>query len=380
MTFLIVVISVFFIQTFGKAYRENGYDFTSYLLSSRALFNGGNPYDTGSPFPFIYPLFLCVVLWPLTLLPYWLSNAVWFVLNTAALYLSILVLLKLYADSLSYKVFTALFLVPFLILTNVIQNNLLNGQINFIVLLFCILFLKYYVDNRKLLASVILSAAIAIKLTPLILIAYLIARKEFLWTGLTLALSVFLMFGLPYTVAGDKTLNWYSQYTQSFLVHNIASPSGAPDNFAFSITSISNFLFPSMSKLISLMIAGLISVVPIVVLQLTSRKDTTSEQTLFFSLYMIAILLISPMSETHHLIYLFPAISILSMAMLLHSNTHWQFGIVALGIVLISLIAAKFYHVASIVGIVVLYVSMLRIFFHQSERATAYNTPNNDAH
>jgi hypothetical protein len=367
---------------FGKAYRDNGYDFTSYLLSSKALFAGMSPYQTGSPFPFIYPLFLCVVLSPLTLVPYWLSNAVWFLLNTAALYLSILVLLKLYADciQLSYKVFTALFLVPFLILTNVIQNNLLNGQINFIVLLFCILFLKYYVDNRKLLASVFLSAAIAIKLTPLILIAYLLARKEFLWTGLTLTLSVFLMFGLPYTVAGDETLNWYSQYTQSFLVHNIASPSGAPDNFAFSITSISNFLFPSMSKLISLMIAGLICVVPIVVLQLTSRKGTTSEQTLFFSLYMIAILLISPMSETHHLINLFPAISILSLAMLLHSNTHWQFGIFALGVVLISLIAAKFYHAASIVGIVVLYVSMLRIFFHQSERATAYNTPNNDAH
>jgi hypothetical protein len=369
----LLISIVYVVQMFGKAYRDNGYDFTSYLLSSKALFAGTSPYQTGSPFPFIYPLFLCVVLSPLTLLPYWLSNAVWFLLNTAALYLSILMLLKLYANSLSYKVFTALFLVPFLILTNVIQNNLLNGQVNFIVLSLSILFLKCYVDSRKLLASLFLSAAIAIKLTPLILIAYLIARKEFLWAGLTLALSVLLMFALPYIVAGDKTLNWYTQYTQSFLVHDIASASGTPDHFAFSITSIANFLFPSMSRLISLMIAGLISVAPIVGLQLTSRKDTTSEQTLFFSLYMIAILLISPMSETHHLINLFPAISILSLAMLLHSKTHWQFGIFALGVVLVSLIAAKFYHAAPIVSIVVLYVSMLRIFFHQSERATAYN-------
>lgn len=364
---------------FGKAYRENGYDFTSYLLSSEAIFAGTNPYQTGSPFPFIYPLFLCVVLSPLTLLPYWLSNAVWFILNATALYLSILVLLKLYADSLSYRDFTALFVVPFLILTNVIQNNLLNGQINFIVLLFCVLFLKYYIDSRKVFASVFLSAAIAIKLTPLILITYLITRKEFLWTGLTLALSVFLIFGLPYTVAGEKTLNWYSQYTQFFLVHNIASPSESLDDFAFSITSTFNFLFPSMSKLISLMIAGLISVVPIVWLQLTSRKDTTSEQTLFFSLYMISILLISPISETHHLINIFPAISILSLAMLLHSKTQWRVGVFTIGVVLISLITGKFYHAANIVAIIALYISILWIFFQQSERATAYNKQNTDA-
>ena len=374
-----LILLIYLVQMFGKAYRENGYDFTSYLLSSKALLSGMNPYDTGSPFPFIYPLFLCVVLLPLAALPYWLSNTAWFALNVSALCVSFLVLLKLYVQSLSYKEITALFLVPFIILTNVIQNNLLNGQVNFIVLLLCVLFLKYYVESRKLLASVLLSAAISIKLTPLILIVYLIARREFLLASLTLTFSVFLIIGLPYAVAGEKTLDWYSQYFQSFLVHNIASPIETSESFAFSITSFANFLFPSMSKLISLTIAGLISLVPIFWLQLTSHKGTTREQTLLFSLYMLAILLINPMSETHHLINLFPSLSIVIVAMLFQSKTHWRVGLLTLGIVLVSVITAKFYHAASIVGILALYVSILWQFFRVGERATVYNEQNTDA-
>jgi len=123
----LLILLIYFVQMFGKAYRDNGYDFTSYLLSSEALFAGTNPYQTGSPFPFIYPLFLCVVLMPLTLLPYWLSNAIWFLLNVAALYLSILVLDKFYLNSLSYKGVVVLFLLPFLLLTNVIQNNCIGS-------------------------------------------------------------------------------------------------------------------------------------------------------------------------------------------------------------------------------------------------------------
>lgn len=359
---------------YGKAYRENGYDFTSYLLSSEALFAGTNPYQTGNPFPFIYPLFLCVLLFPLASLPYWFSNAVWFVLNVSALYLSAVMLLKMYLDSLSYKEVTTLFLVPFVILTNVIQNNLLNGQVNFIVLLLCVLFLKYYVESRKLLASVLLSAAISIKLTPLILIVYLMARREFLWVGLTLAFSIFLTLGLPYVVAGQKTVDWYSQYIQSFLVHNIATHSQASGGFTFSITSIASFLLPTMSKLLSLMIAGMISILPIVWVQLSLHKHVTSKQTLVFSLYMLAILLINPVSETHHLINLFPAVSLVTLAMLLYSKHHWQIGILTLTIVLLFLITGKFYDATSIIAIIALYASMLWIFFQQSERATATNS------
>jgi hypothetical protein len=95
---------------------------------------------------------------------------------------------------------------------------------------------------------------------------------------------------------------------------------------------------------------------------------------------MLAVPLISPMSETHHLINLFPAASIVTVSMLLHSKRHWQIGILTLTTVLLSLITGKFYDAAAIIAIMALYVSILWLFFQQSERATAYNNQKHDAH
>lgn len=363
---------------FAKAYGNDGWDYSSYLLSSRAFFNGTNPYNTGSIFPFIYPLFVCVLLFPLASLPYWLANVVWFTLNISALYFSAFTLFRLYRDSFLHREIAALFVVPFVVLIDVIQNNLLNGQINFIVLLLCILFLKFYLESRKVLASVFLSTAIAIKLTPLILIVYIIARRELLLASITLIFSVFLVLGLPYAIRGGIIVDWYSEYVHSFLVNNIASHNAPLDGFAFSITSIINFLLP-VSKLTSLSIAGFISVAPIFWLQIISRKDTINKQILFFSLYMLAILLITPMSETHHLINLLPAVSLVTIAMLFPSGSNFQMGIFTLSIVFISLFTRKFHIAIAVIGILALYGSVLWIFFNPNERATAYNKQNTDA-
>ena len=60
---------VLLFQAFRMAYRDEGYDFTSYLLVARALRDGGNPYQVAMPFPYLYPLFLAFALMPLTFVP-----------------------------------------------------------------------------------------------------------------------------------------------------------------------------------------------------------------------------------------------------------------------------------------------------------------------
>ena len=83
---------VLLFQAFRMAYRDEGYDFTSYLLAARALRDGGNPYQVAMPFPYLYPLFLAFALMPLTFVPYWLANAVWLVACLAGLVASCLLL------------------------------------------------------------------------------------------------------------------------------------------------------------------------------------------------------------------------------------------------------------------------------------------------
>lgn len=369
----LLILLIFFIQMFGKAYRKDGWDFSSYLLASKAFFDGTNPYATGSVFPFIYPLFVCVILYPLASVPYWLANVVWFFLSAFALWLSMLTVFRLYDRSLSYKDITALFFIPFIILVDVIQNNFLNGQINIIVLLLFILFFKYSLDSQRLVASLLLSAAISIKLTPAIFLLYLIIRRDFLSLVLTLAFSAVFIFALPYAIAGHKTVEWYSQYIQSFLVHNIASHGEVSDEFGYSITAIFSHLFPLIPKLLSFLLAGLISVLPIVWVHLTSQKDERTKQVVLLSLYSIMILLVSPMNETHHLINLLPATCVVTLRLTSYARNDFQISLFTLAIVFVSLLFRKFHIGMAIIAILALYVSMFWISLQPSVRATAYN-------
>ncbi|MGB4850876.1 MAG: hypothetical protein WBQ38_01050, partial [Ignavibacteria bacterium] len=66
--------------------RAGNNDFTSYMLSSKALLENTNPYNNGSPFPYVYPLTLAFILIPFTLLPDIPLQILWFILNVFFLY------------------------------------------------------------------------------------------------------------------------------------------------------------------------------------------------------------------------------------------------------------------------------------------------------
>jgi hypothetical protein len=226
-----------------------------------------------------------------------------------------------------------------------------------------------------LIASVFLSAAIAIKLTPLILIMYLLLRRDFLWATVALAMSLILAVGLPYAISGPVTFQWYAPYLRLLLTENFMSSGQVSQGFAFSITSIISFLLPSAPKVLSFALSGAISLIPIALTQLPQRKDESgSSQSLVFALYMLAILLVSPVSETHHLANTLPALSLTTAATLLYSPRHWYAGITALTIALLSLIAGQFYFPATIVCIVALYMCILWICRQPVGRTTLFIT------
>jgi Glycosyltransferase family 87 len=353
-----LILVVFLLQTFGKAYRAQGYDFTSYMLSSKAFFEGANPYQTATPFSFIYPLFVCLVLMPFAMLPYWLSNLLWFIGNALALYLSAVTLIDLYAQEFALKFSRAVWFFPFIILVNVIQNNLLNGQINFIVLLLCVAFLKAHLESRRLSSSIYLAAAVSIKLTPLILLVYLIFRKDFLTVGLVLLISSIMAVLLPYFVDGAAVFQYYSYYISSFLSQSVSSSGQAPANF-FSITAIFNSLFSMRYSSLSIILASILSLTPIVLVQLRSHPSTKAKETVFFSSYLLAALLISPVSETHHLIGLFPALLVITLAALQNFQNTFRVGVSSLIVIAISLLLGRFLFPLNIIAIASSYVSMV---------------------
>jgi hypothetical protein len=82
---LAALAAAFAIQAWGRAMRPGGNDLTTYLTAAREFWRGANPYAIDSPFPFVYPLFLCVAIWPLAQLPYGVAVAVWCAIALAAM-------------------------------------------------------------------------------------------------------------------------------------------------------------------------------------------------------------------------------------------------------------------------------------------------------
>ena len=310
----ILLLIVFLVQMYQRAYRDNGIDFTSYLLSSKALLKGTNPYETGSPFQYIYPLFLTFILIPLTELPYWFSLILWYITGVLSFYYSVFFTLKIYKKGdLDLTLFLGLpFFLLVIILSNVIQNNLLNGQVNFIVFILSILFFYFYLEKKTLLASFCLAVAISIKIVPALFLI-LVFRKErlpVLWY--TLLFVIILCVVLPGTIQGLKIFDYYKEYVNKFVIAGInETPSALNDHsFFFTLYGFVIYLFPVLIKIKLLkIIFSAIAIIAVITINYKSPIEKHGKNAPFImSLLFLSILLIGPMSETHHLIYILPAL------------------------------------------------------------------------
>ena len=296
----------------GKAGRAGGYDFTSYLTSSKALLSGSNPYLTNSPFPYIYPLFLASVLIPFTYLPYQINVIIWFILNVGAFLLSLYFLQKQFFNISPSRInFLFILFLTVISIFSPIQNNLLNGQVNFIVLLFCVLFF-YYEEKRLLLSSFFLAVAVSIKIVPLIFLLYLITGRKYLYVLTVLIFSFFFIFVLPCIFTGIKLIDYYNYYLNNFVLSSFSGADISSKSIYFTLYDfVKNFFdVPDLFNIFLRIFLISMIIFPIIYLHNRFLKTGLRPQRilLIFSLLSLAILLISPSSQTHHLIFLTPAI------------------------------------------------------------------------
>ncbi|HET6400260.1 MAG TPA: glycosyltransferase family 87 protein [Candidatus Kapabacteria bacterium] len=298
------VLLLLLVQTIEKAYRPQGYDFTSYLLATKAFWHGENPYLTLTSFPFIYPLVVCVLLYPIAMLPYAASIVLWFALSVAALAYTFYLLLGKQPLVLLNGVLSSLLLI------GVLQNNLLNGQINLIVLALTAGFFAGLRRGATTRATMLLTLAIAIKLTPAIFIVYLLVRRA--WGALALTL-VFLaaLFAVPILVSGGIAWNWYAWYATHFLFSQTSNPGFDAHWFSLTAWAASIASTPE-ARLIGMAVIVALVVTVVVWFQMRFR-DVKSQPVspAVFALYLLASLLLSPISEPHHLAFAIPAVSLL---------------------------------------------------------------------
>lgn len=326
---------VFYIQAMGKAYRPLGYDMDAYLLGANSLINGSNPYVSpeGTPFIYIYPLLLAFVFVPLTYVPEFVLHTSWYLVNVACLLSSGYLMLRLtqpfsLANSRE-KIFFSLFL-GVLISFSAIQNSLLNGQVNPVVLFCCVMFFYTYQresESNRWKSCIWLALAIAIKLTPAVLLGFYLVRKKFSFIFYTILLTVFFML-LPAVIVGEEIFSFYATYLNTFILHKMTATSEIISNverFApgFNIQSVIGLSYPQIFNMpwVKWLGAGGVIFILFYTDFITSKLNPSS-QWISFSAYLIASLLLSPMGEKHHLIIIEPIFVIAISAYLF--NSEWK--------------------------------------------------------
>ena len=350
-----VLCAVLLAQASVRAQRPNGIDLTSYLLSADALRHGGSPYVLPTPFPYLYPATLALLLIPLTFVPATVAVLVWFALSVAAAVWSMRAVVLnarpgLAARSADVALFLAVFFTFFF---TVAQSNLRNGQVNFIVLALCVgaglLFCtgagapppprafadaspripmssarhgrrRFSLFHPALPAfpaypafpAVSWSLAVALKLVPLVLLPFFALRWNWRWLALS-ALLIAAWCLLPAIFVGWRIVDIYEQYWRVILATSLASRAQPLD---FSLAGTIAWI--TGAPLTPMLEASAAAVVLGWIIAVDGRRLRTSSvaqgDTRAFALYSLAIPLVSPQSEVHHLAFMLPAAAVVGAA------------------------------------------------------------------
>ncbi len=332
-----LIFGFLLVQVMRAAYDTGGYDLSGYLVAAQDMLHGQDPY-TGhelphaiegleiTPHAFIYPLFAALLFLPLTLLPYALTNVLWFVISAASLLLIWRLLLGLLeglpkAAGLVPFALPALLLV--LVLFSPLQNNFVNGQINLMVVACCVLFLHYFVKNRPVLSAFWLATAIMIKLLPIMLVLFLLIRKQYRMIIYTGAFAVLFLL-LPGLVVGDKLLDFNLSYVHSFLSAKLLGTEVDHARPLLSLQGVVACFSPALglaggTKIISMLFA----LAAIIGVELaTARMASPAREIWAFGAYLVGALLISPMPEKHHMVLIIPPCALIGLK--LYGDPSWR--------------------------------------------------------
>jgi len=308
----------FALEMMGRSLSQGG-DFKAYYLAGAMLRAGEDVYDLersyevaqhlfsaevvgSAKYPYLYPPPLAIAMIPLSHLPFRWAYRLW-VLGEQVFLIASLYLLAENLPSFGGYAW------PFLIIlaANMYPVYLSNdiGQVGMLILLVLSLAIHFARRGRFFWAGVVLGVGGMIKISPLLLLGFFaLQRKWRALTGAILALVVLsavsigvagpqVMFSFIQTNLGKSVpeqIGFYSNLSLAAFIHRLFSvPGGSP----YELPVRWGFILTCLGLL--------------VLLSHRQYPQTGQTFTVLFSLWITAMLLVSPITWEHHLVWLLPA-------------------------------------------------------------------------
>ena len=273
----------------------------------------------------------------------------WVIANCLAYILSIILALNLLSkQSMTIQtgiVILFIFFSPFL-------EMVLVGQISALMTLALVLTFHFSEKQQPLGAGISLAAAITMKFTPIVFLAYFFVLRRYREMAVTIiALAVF--HGIAWLQFGPQV---FRDYVAIFSHVSSESALALPLNRSF--TSTFRFVFPELAGRFSLNTVGwyqkgLIAVIGGVVLGSLWFQNTPTLRQLVFGIVTVLMTVASPLLWNHHNVFLiYPLLLLL---------VHPDLRIFLLGVVTLAVLNMQFFVLTNMVGVPTLLAHILLI-------------------
>jgi alpha-1,2-mannosyltransferase len=286
--------------TLVYACRAYHLDLDVYRIGARVWLQGGNLYGTLPPtaqgvrMPFTYPPLAAIVLSPLSLIPMHAAGAVLDLGIVAVLALALRPFYRRLGWELGWVLSAALLLEP-------VRGDLAYGQVD--VFLMALVVADCLTGSPRWPRGSLAGLAAAMKLTPALFVVYFLLRRDYR-AAATMATSFAAASGLGFLLApADSARYWTGTL---FDVGRIGQPQYAGNQSIYGVLARAG-LHPGSMPFTSVWLA--ISLVVIAAACVGMRKAlAANDQRMALVLNAFAILLVSPISWSHHWVWAAPAL------------------------------------------------------------------------
>lgn len=170
------------IALLGLIFIRNLIDFPVYYAAGQSLLHGRRDlyspdFALGRVMDYRYPPFFLVALLPVWLLPYSIAAYVWFLASVSEIIGCVFIMGRMFPSIRSSK---SVWLAVALAVSQYFVMALHYGNVQVLVVLLLFAALYFSLKRKDLAAAVLMSLAITIKLTPLLLLPYFALKKR--WT------------------------------------------------------------------------------------------------------------------------------------------------------------------------------------------------------